>query len=58
MINDLVKKLEEKLPLCCECVFHAEVEFDGKDYCVRCLKDAVIRKQKHKNKDLYFKKKR
>ena len=59
MIEDIIDKLEEEqLPLCCECVFHAEVEFDGKDYCVRCLKDAVIRKQKHKNQDLYTKKRK
>lgn len=58
MIDKFVEKLEqEQLPSCCECVFHAEVEFDGKDYCVRCLKDAVIRKQKGKNQDFYNKRK-
>jgi hypothetical protein len=45
-------------PLCCECVFQAELEFDGKDYCVRCLKEAVIRKQRHKNQEFYFKNKK
>ena len=43
------------LPLCSECVFHAEVEFDGKDYCVRCLHHVIMRKQKSKNQDLYMK---
>ena len=52
------KKVPEELPLCCDCVFHAEVEFEGKDYCVRCLHQAIIRLQKHKNQDLYNKKKR
>lgn len=45
------------LPLCSECVFHAEVEFDGKDYCVRCLHQVIMRSQRRKNQDLYMKKK-
>jgi hypothetical protein len=49
------KHVPDELPLCSECVFHAEVEFDGKDYCVRCLHQAILRLQRHKNQDLYMK---
>ena len=52
------KKVPEELPLCCDCVFHAEVEFEGNDYCVRCLHQAIMRLQRHKNQDLYMKKKK
>ena len=52
------KPITADLPLCSECVFHAEVEFDGKDYCVRCLHQAIMRMQRHKNQDLYMKKKK
>jgi hypothetical protein len=52
----MMENKNNEFPLCCDCVFQAEVEFDGKDYCIRCLKEAVIRKQKHKNQDFYMKK--
>lgn len=52
------KQFSKNLPLCSECVFHAEVEFDGKNYCVRCLQQVIMRSQKRKNQDLYAKKKK
>ena len=52
------RPIPSDLPLCSECVFHAEVEFDGKDYCVRCLHQVIMRSQKRKNQDLYMKKKK
>jgi hypothetical protein len=54
----MMENKNNEFPLCCDCVFQAEVEFDDKDYCIRCLKEAVIRKQKHKNQDLYMKKRK
>ena len=54
----MMENKNNEFPLCCDCVFHAEIEFDGKDYCVRCLKEAVIRKQRHKNQDFYMKKRK
>ena len=54
----MMENKNNEFPLCCDCVFQAEVEFDNKDYCIRCLKEAVIRKQKHKNQDLYMKKRK